>query len=331
MQYEKYKNKYLALKNKIGGSNADRERYEIQKAIKESLKGLYEAKLDVGSKINVIPNNGNIEGMSQQCFWISIYNYLERHPDVNNGRVNNVRGLRTLVGLGKDTEHLPFDENDSRFKKALEKLINIFDLQIIVHFINARGEQIILSDQITGRQNEAIRPINESGANLVRITQHGLNHFQYMTGSISSVPKVGEVVVGAGDYGVLVGKTIYFNNKNVENISNKETKIKIYEEFIENLKKAKFKLIKEETEKLNELTLKINNKTEVVSSQSLSSANISFDDIIANINKVIKKYKDLIVSSMEKIKKTNKDDLDPEVLKNIEEHFLALEQIRNRK
>jgi hypothetical protein len=293
-KYRKYKNKYLALKNKIGGSDAD-----IERAIKASL----EDNLEVGRKLFVIPNSGMIEGMSQQCFWISIFAYLQRNPIANIAEVENVRQLRTLVGLEEDTENLPFDEDDIRFRNALEFLTAIFDLQIIVHYINAHGNQIIIREHRTGIPEEAIRPINEAGKNIVHITQHGLFHFQYIV----------EDGVGAGDNGVLLGNKFYKNEK-IENITDNETIFKVYEE---------------EIKKLNELKVKMNNEftTQGVSPSLIPSYYDSFEDEITRLNKEIKKYEGLIYSSKKKLEET-KDDLDPEVLKYVEEHFKAMEQMK---
>jgi hypothetical protein len=299
-KYRKYKNKYLALKNIIGGSDPDFER-----AIKASLADLNEGDVEVGRKLYVIPNSGMIEGMSQQCFWISILNYLQINPIANIAEVENVGQLRTLVGLGKDTEHLPFDEDDIRFRNALESLTAIFDLQIVVHFINAHGNQIILRDQYTGIPRESIRPINDAGRNIVHITQHGLYHFQYMV----------EDGVGAGANGVLLGNKFY-KDKKMEDVTDKTTMFKVYEE---------------EIKKLNELKIKMNNEFTIqgVSPSLIPSYYDSFDDEITRINKEIKRYEGLIQSSNKKLEES-KDDLDPEVLKYIEEHFKAMEQMKNK-
>jgi hypothetical protein len=296
-KYKKYKNKYLSLKNKFGGADAD-----IQRAIKASL----EDNVEVGRKLFVIPNSGMIEGMSQQCFWISIFNYLQRNPIVNIAEVTTVKELRTFVGLEEDTEQLPFDEDDIRFRNALDYLTDVLDLKIIVHYINASGNQIIIRQHITGIPEEAIRPINETGKNIVHITQHGLYHFQYIV----------EDGVGAGDNGVLLGKKLY-KNKKIEDITQNETMFNIY------LK---------EIDKLNELKVKMNAEftTEGVSPSLIASYYDSFDDELARINKEIRKYEVLIDLSFKKLEEP-KDDLDPEVLKCIEEHFKAMEQMKNRK
>lgn len=296
-KYKKYKNKYLSLKNKFGGADAD-----IQRAIKESL----EENIEVGRKLFVIPNSGDIEGMTQQCFWISIFNYLQRNPIVNIAEVTTVKELRTFVGLEEDTEQLPFDEDDIRFRNALDYLTDVLDLKIVVHYINVSGNQIIIRQHITGIPEEAIRPINETGKNIVNITQHGLYHFQYIV----------EDGVGAGDNGVLLGKKLY-KNKKIEDITQNETMFNIY------LK---------EIDKLNELKVKMNAEftTEGASPSLIASYYDSFDDELARINKEIRKYEVLIELSFKKLEEP-KDDLDPEVLKCIEEHFKAMEQMKNRK
>ena len=272
-KYKKYKNKYLALKNIIGGSDPDFER-----AIKASLADLNEGDVEVGRKLYVIPNSGMIEGMSQQCFWIFILNYLQRNPIDNIAEVENVGQLRTLVGLGKDTEHLPFDEDDIRFRNALESLTAIFDLQIVVHFINAHGNQIIIRDHRTGIPKEAIRPINDGGSNIVHITQHGLYHFQYMVAG----------GVGAGDNGVLVQDKLS-KDKNIENITNNETMVKVYEEEIKKLNQMKVKMDKEF-------------KPERANKEDLEIFYISYNDEINRINKEITKYEE----KLEVLRKYNK-------------------------
>jgi len=342
-KYKKYKNKYLALKNKFGGSDPDLER-----AIKASL----EDNLEVGRKLFVIPNSGAIEGMSQQCFWISIFNYLQRNPIANIAEVENVRQLRTLVGLEKDTEHLPFDEDDVRFRNALESLTAIFDLKIMVHYINAGGNQIIIRQHITGIPEEAIRPINEAGINVVHITQHGLYHFQYMV-----EPGVG---IGAGDNGVLVGDTLY-KDKKMENITNSETmiralterKVKMSKEFsmegispsdlpayifsyndeIEKINKeinkyekkntkinkneTMIKMYEEEIKKLNELKIKMNKEFSIegVSPSKLEAHFILYNNEIERINKQINKKEQQIIKKKIEI---NNDEIDRENLKLIE-------------
>lgn len=300
-KYRKYKNKYLALKNIIGGSDVD-----IERAIKASLADLNEGDVEVGRKLYVIPNNGMIEGMSQQCFWISIFAYLQRNPVVNIAEVATVKQLRTFVGLEEDTEHLPFDEDDVRFRNALGFLTDVLDLKIVVHYINAHGNQIIIRQHRTGLPEEAIRQINEAGRNIVHITQHGLYHFQYMV----------EDGVGAGDNGVLLGNKLY-KDKKMEDVTDKTTMFKVYEE---------------EIKKLNELKIKMNNEftTQGISPSLIASYYDSFDDEIARINKEIKRYEILIESSIKKLEGA-KDDLDPGVLKYVEEHFKAIEQMKNKK
>lgn len=308
-KYKKYKSKYLALKNninKIGGSDPD-----LQRAIEASLQDFNEDILEVSDRVlNVIPNSGMIDGMSQQCFWISIFNYLERHPAANTLNVTNVRDLRRELQLGKDTEHLPFDEDDIRFRNALQNLTEIFNLQIIVHYINAYGNPIIIRQHDTGIPVEVIRPINQTGRNIVHITQHGLYHFQYM---VDNGIREGDNVVGAGDNGVLIGDKLY-KDKKIKDVTNNTIMFKVYEE---------------EIKKLNELKIKMNNDftTQGVSPSLIQSYYDSFDDEIARINKEIERYKSIIISSTKKLEK-NKDDFDPGVLQYVEEDFKAREQMR---
>lgn len=54
-KYLKYKNKYLQLKNQFGGFLKD------------------------GSTAKTIGNTGEMQGMRNQCFWISILQFLNRN------------------------------------------------------------------------------------------------------------------------------------------------------------------------------------------------------------------------------------------------------------
>jgi len=310
-KYKKYKNKYLALKNninKIGGSDPDFP--DLEKAIQASLQDFNEGNLEVSGRVlEVIPNSGVIDGMSNQCFWISIFNYLETHPEANRLSVRSVRQLRNSVGLGRDTEHVQFDENDPRFQNALTHLTERFNLQIVVHFINAHGKQIIHRDVRGEREErEVIRTINENGRNIVHITQHGLYHFQYMVES-------GVRGIGAGDNGVLIGDKFY-KDKKIEDITDITTIIEVYEE---------------EIKKLNELKNKLSNEFTIVgeSPSLIETILISYNEEIDKINKQIKKYEDLIYSSNRKLKESN-EDFDSKVLEYIDEHFKAMEQMKKK-
>jgi hypothetical protein len=144
-KYLKYKNKYLELKKQLGGR-----------------------------RIRTIPNSGALEGMTNQCFWISILNYLQRngHPALT------LRQLRTNAGLGADTEHTMFDIDhrdrhghvDDIFYNAAMRIANLYNLRIQVHTVDHTGE-------ILGQRAHI-----GDGANFFEIAQFGLAHFELING-----------------------------------------------------------------------------------------------------------------------------------------------------
>jgi hypothetical protein len=146
-KYLKYKNKYLELKKQLGGR-----------------------------RVKTIPNSGVLEGMTNQCFWISILNYLQRngHPALT------LRQLRTRAGLGADTEHTMFDIDhrnrhghvDNIFYNAATRIANLYNLRIQVYSVDQRGE--ILG----GRAHIGDDPNNP----VVEIAQFGLAHFELING-----------------------------------------------------------------------------------------------------------------------------------------------------
>jgi hypothetical protein len=122
-KYIKYKNKYLKLKNK---------NYQIG-----------------GEIIKTISNDGRMEGMSLQCFWISILQYLRK----NGFHDLTLRELRMHAGLHSDTEHTMFDTyaEDSAgnhfFITAAEKIANVFHINIQVYTAIREYPYIIASDE----------------------------------------------------------------------------------------------------------------------------------------------------------------------------------------
>ena len=306
-KYLKYKNKYLALKNKLlnvqkGGSDKD-----VKKALEESLKTHEEDEqirnamvesLKQGNsggisspvpKFKVVPNSGIVydekgnQIMSNQCFWISILDYLLANPGINDRNIKSVKELRTLVGLKEDTEHIMVDENDPVFKEAVDNLNRIFNLQIIIHFIHSNGHPIILQDEITHVSRPVIRILNEQGVNKVNITQQGLNHFQY----ISEIKSVKSVEVGST--GVLIGEKLVFGEK-YERFADIDLMIKIYEEELKNAKVEIDKLfkLKIDDDKTIKSTIDLSRMTEANRLISLT------DDINKKIAELIKEQKELV-------------------------------------
>ena len=138
VKYLKYKNKYLKLKNQFGGF------------------------LEEGSTAKTIRNTGQMEGMRNQCFWISILNFLNRngHPSLT------LRELRASVGLYKNTQYTMFDSFNNEFNNAAIRAVEIYNLTITVYTVTSSG-RIIRGAASYG-----------NGQNIVNIAMFGQRHFE---------------------------------------------------------------------------------------------------------------------------------------------------------
>ena len=146
-KYLKYKHKYLELKK------------------------LTNHQIGAQRKVKTISNGGNIEGMSLQCFWISILDYLRRngYPELT------LRVLRTKAGLGSDTEHTMFDidyligsalNRQPVFFNAATQIARLYDLRIQIYTTTHDGE-------VT-----TPRGVIGNGSRQVEIAQFGIAHFE---------------------------------------------------------------------------------------------------------------------------------------------------------
>ena len=164
-KYLKYKKKYLMLveeQKKLNNTN----NYKI------FLGG---GSIVIGSKVKTIPNSGSLESMTNQCFWISILNYLQSNGNGNGNKNLTLRELRTNAGLDSQTEHMMFDtnylinkgnENIPIFFNAANRIAKFYDIQIEVYSVNREGEVLNQRDEIG------------NSTNIVPIAQFGLQHFE---------------------------------------------------------------------------------------------------------------------------------------------------------
>jgi len=162
-KYLKYKKKYLELKfndNQTGGN----------------------------STVKTVSNTGGLEGMSLQCFWISILDYLKRngHPSLT------LRELRTQGDLGIDTEKTMFDI-DYLVGPELDRQPIFFNAAIrIAEIYNSRIQ--IYTAFRSNNDNAWITTPRASigdGPNLVEIAQFGTRHFELIDANGSNfVPAV---------------------------------------------------------------------------------------------------------------------------------------------
>jgi hypothetical protein len=131
-KYIKYKSKYLNLKNKIN---------------------------QIGGKIiKTIPNSGMLEGMTLQCFWISILQYLKKpqNPPIQGRSSLTLRDLRSRAGLDSRSEHIMFDtwatnkEGRLYFIEAADRIAHLYHINIQVYIANRhRDGTIHINEQPT--------------------------------------------------------------------------------------------------------------------------------------------------------------------------------------
>jgi len=162
-KYLKYKKKYLELKfndNQTGGN----------------------------STVKTVSNTGGLEGMSLQCFWISILDYLKRngHPSLT------LRELRTQGDLGIDTEKTMFDidylvgpelDRQPIFFNAAIRIAEIYNLRIQIYTaFRSNNDNAWITTP---------RASIGDGPNLVEIAQFGTRHFELIDANGSNfVPAV---------------------------------------------------------------------------------------------------------------------------------------------
>jgi len=171
LKYLKYKQKYLELKksNDQVYSQENDQQNDLQNDLQNDVE-----QYGGQRRVKTIGNTGSRDGMSMQCFWISILDYLRRngHPDLT------LRELRTNAGLGADTEHMMFDidylvgpplDRQAIFFNAATRIAEIYNLRIQVYAANRVGE-FALTDSPRG--------LIGNGAKLVELAQFGVAHFE---------------------------------------------------------------------------------------------------------------------------------------------------------
>jgi len=138
-KYIKYKNKYISLKRQFGGAN-----------------------------FNTIKNDGRIDAYSQQCFWISIMNYLNYTLNQNIS-IRRIREIASYNNTNINKVDEPWD--DFEHLQSAFNVADEFDLTI----------QIFLPDRLNGNIDIRNPAINiGSGSNLIRIVQF-IDHFELIT------------------------------------------------------------------------------------------------------------------------------------------------------
>jgi hypothetical protein len=125
-KYNKYKLKYLRLKNQMKGGRPTGPPRKVDTLLTLANSGSRPEEPD----------------LCQQCMWISIRDFLEYHRGINI----TVRDLKASVGLGRDTDKIEFDyyaktdKQESFYQKLVELCKN---LNITICLITISPEQTI--------------------------------------------------------------------------------------------------------------------------------------------------------------------------------------------
>lgn len=121
-----------------------------------------------------IPNTGSIEEyddsgnlikMTNQCLWISIRDYLAYCL----GRQYSIVQIKNMAGLNRDTDYEMADWDNPIFRRAIERIARVLNIQINFYHMYLDGRQI----------EEATHSVNEGRGNIVNIAFYGA-HFEYI-------------------------------------------------------------------------------------------------------------------------------------------------------
>ncbi len=129
-----------------------------------------------GGTIKTLSNNGTADGLTSQCFWISIRDYLHAHGQENKNIT--IRELKEYGGLEETTNNELFNghcinDNDTIYIKneyndAANKIAELFNLTINTYTVN--------------QNNIIIEKCSKygDGQNIVNIAYFG-SHFELIT------------------------------------------------------------------------------------------------------------------------------------------------------
>jgi hypothetical protein len=85
-----------------------------------------------------ISNSGRMDGLSYQCMFISIYQYLKLVKSNNSVTVSKIRNIG---GLGSDTSNTMYDFQDRRFDGCLDNICDHFNIKIKIYYSNRRSDE----------------------------------------------------------------------------------------------------------------------------------------------------------------------------------------------
>ena len=222
-KYLKYKNKYINLKNLLGGTGANTYRYqratEVSGGVSFDLTGYQ-------NPVITIPNNGALgDGLSNQCMWISIYTYLATNQYYNG----TFAEFRYLVNLPMKC-NTEFNIENKHMVNSLNKIIDYFDLDIRIWRVN---------------ENKLITTYHFNNGNATTPDRYGIGNSRVV--NIMATGSHFELIIGGSIFDPFVEDELLIRNKvsndpiNGDNTSNSVytygNKKQVFDEKIEELAK----------------------------------------------------------------------------------------------
>lgn len=287
-KYFKYKKKYLELKQKklVGGN----------------------------CKFNVVPNSGYADGMTNQCLWISIRDYINIFLQIPITLIE----LRQHAELESDTEHSMFDNDDIKFITAINKIAVLYNLTINFYLIDNNGD-IITKPDINGNPQTFMKYGN--GKHIVNITSFGMYHFQLILdgcGLPEISPEVMNYINNNNILPKIIKSKIFYKNEFIDIDNNfvdhpKDLNDILIENKITNIKnqiklhETSKQIYNETIELLNDKITQEIHELKKIENLSDNEKNIIMSDQIENTNYEKDNYYNLITSTVEIIEKLRDD------------------------
>ncbi len=191
-KYLKYKTKYThLLMNKFNGVFYNDGKKLIQMILPNTKLFIKKHTIlnnligGVHERFQTVPNNGYYnEKFSNQCFWLSVHEYLKRFL----GHEGNIIDLRKTFGLNEDSDHNMFDTFNNRHMRAAKKMAEHFNIRINLYAVTGEGEPRDLKI-IDGRRYAMPREIiNPRGEMIVDIAWSG-GHFELIMNGPDRIQK----------------------------------------------------------------------------------------------------------------------------------------------
>lgn len=118
----------------------------IKKIAKKHPKNIQKGGEQFFVDFETVKNTGQIDHMSNQCFWISIVDFLNHYLDQTIS-VKQLREMAKKEGKSINCENEMFDYNDH--KTSLEFIANKFNLKITIYDVDSNRKIDIIERNVT--------------------------------------------------------------------------------------------------------------------------------------------------------------------------------------